>query len=210
MSRRYKKKNRDGRLAVQPNTLNKSVVLKKADMLDDKEEMFNVPHTVGRKSYVQKAKEQGLYFLIKAQIRKFRVANKDSSYADLYKYIQPMFPTVFDDEDMNAGNFKKKIEQDEGWSNAFYCCQTELIDLAKDRMYEVLSKDGLDDDKVLSAYDKVMKYNGTESEKDKLELETLRMKNKLIEAQIEKLKSNQIEDPYINSFLQNLSQIGGD
>ena len=69
-----------------------------------------------------------------------------------------MFPTVFDDKDMNAGNFKKKIEQDEGWSNAFYCCQTELIDLAKDRMYEVLSKDGLDDDKVLSAYDKVMKY----------------------------------------------------
>ena len=39
----------------------------------------------------------------------FRVANKDSSYADLYKYIQPLFPTVFDDEDMNAGNFKKKI-----------------------------------------------------------------------------------------------------
>ena len=158
MSRRYKKKNRDGRLAVQPNTLNQSVVLKKADMLDDKEEMFNVPHTVGRKSYVQKAKEQGLYFLIKAQIRKYRIANKDSSYADLYTYIQPMFPTVFDDEDMNAGNFKKKIEQDEGWSNAFYCCQTELIDLAKDRMYELLSKDGLDDDKVLSAYDKVMKY----------------------------------------------------
>ena len=158
MSRRNKKKNRDGRLAVQPNTLNQSVVLKKADMLDDKEEMFNVPHTVGRKSYVQKAKEQGLYFLIKAQIRKYRIANKDSSYADLYKYIQPMFPTVFDDEDMNAGNFKKKIEQDEGWSNAFYCCQTELIDLAKDRMYELLSKDGLDDDKVLSAYDKVMKY----------------------------------------------------
>ena len=158
MSRKYKKKNRDGRLAVQPNTLNQSVVLKKADMLDDKEEMFNVPHTVGRKSYVQKAKEQGLYFLIKAQIRKYRIANKDSSYADLYKYIQPMFPTVFDDEDMNAGNFKKKIEQDEGWSNAFYCCQTELIDLANDRMYELLSKDGLDDDKVLSAYDKVMKY----------------------------------------------------
>ena len=158
MSRKYKKKNRDGRLAVQPNTLNQSVVLKKADMLDDKEEMFNVPHTVGRKSYVQKAKEQGLYFLIKAQIRKYRIANKDSSYSDLYKYIQPMFPTVFDDEDMNAGNFKKKIEQDEGWSNAFYCCQTELIDLAKDRMYELLSKDGLDDDKVLSAYDKVMKY----------------------------------------------------
>lgn len=158
MSKRYKKKNRDGRLAVQPNTLNQSVVLKKADMLDDKEEMFNVPHTVGRKSYVQKAKEQGLYFLIKAQIRKYRIANKDSSYADLYKYIQPMFPTVFDDEDMNAGNFKKKIEQDEGWTNAFYCCQTELIDLANDRMYELLSKDNLDDDKVLSAYDKVMKY----------------------------------------------------
>ncbi len=210
MSRKYKKKNRDGRLAVQPNTLNQSVVLKKADMLDDKEEMFNVPHTVGRKSYVQKAKEQGLYFLIKAQIRKYRIANKDSSYADLYKYIQPMFPTVFDDEDMNAGNFKKKIEQDEGWSNAFYCCQTELIDLANDRMYELLSKDSLDDDKVLSAYDKVNKYNNKESEKDRLELETLRMKNKLIEAQIEKLKSNQIEDPYINSFLQNLSQIGGD
>lgn len=210
MSRKYKKKNRDGRLAVQPNTLNQSVVLKKADMLDDKEEMFNVPHTVGRKSYVQKAKEQGLYFLIKAQIRKYRIANKDSSYADLYKYIQPMFPTVFDDEDMNAGNFKKKIEQDEGWSNAFYCCQTELIDLANDRMYELLSKDDLDDDKVLSAYDKINKYNSIESEKDRLELETLRMKNKLIEAQIEKLKSNQIEDPYINSFLQNLSQIGGD
>lgn len=159
MSRKYKKKNRDGRLAVQPNTLNQSVVLKKADMLDDKEEMFNVPHTVGRKSYVQKAKEQGLYFLIKAQIRKYRIANKDSSYADLYKYIQPMFPTVFDDEDMNAGNFKKKIEQDEGWSNAFYCCQTELIDLAKDRMYDILSSEKTDDKTIVTAYDKVMKYD---------------------------------------------------
>ena len=159
MSRKYKKKNRDGRLAVQPNPLNQSVVLKKADMLNDKEKMFNVPHTAGRKSYIQKAKEQGLYLLIKAQIRKFRVANKDSSYADLYRYIQPLFPTVFDDEDMNAGNFKKKIEQDEGWSNAFYCCQTELIDLANDRMYDILSSEKTDDKTIVAAYDKVMKYD---------------------------------------------------
>lgn len=159
MSRKYKKKNRDGRLAVQPNPLNQSVVLKKADMLNDKEKMFNVPHTAGRKSYIQKAKEQGLYLLIKAQIRKFRVANKDSSYADLYKYIQPLFPTVFDDEDMNAGNFKKKIEQDDGWSNAFYCCQTELIDLANDRMYDILSSEKTDDKTIVAAYDKVMKYD---------------------------------------------------
>lgn len=159
MSRKYKKKNRDGRLAVQPNPLNQSVVLKKADMLNDKEKMFTVPHTAGRKSYIQKAKEQGLYLLIKAQIRKFRVANKDSSYADLYKYIQPLFPTVFDDEDMNAGNFKKKIEQDEGWSNAFYCCQTELIDLANDRMYDILSSEKTDDKTIVAAYDKVMKYD---------------------------------------------------
>ena len=158
MSRRYKKKNRDGRLAVQPNTLNKSVVLKKADMLDDKETMFDVPHTAGRKSYVQKAKEQGLYFLIKAQIRKFRIENKDSSAADLYAYIQPLFPTVFDDKDMNAGNFKKKIEQDAGWCNAFYCCQSELIDLANDRMYELLSKDDVADKDIINAYDKVKKY----------------------------------------------------
>ena len=158
MSRRYKKKNRDGRLAVQPNTLNKSVVLKKADMLDDKETMFNVPHTAGRKSYVQKAKEQGLYFLIKAQIRKFRIENKDSSAADLYAYIQPLFPTVFDDKDMNAGNFKKKIEQDAGWCNAYYCCQSELIDLANDRMYELLSKDDVADKDIINAYDKVKKY----------------------------------------------------
>lgn len=159
MSRKYKKKNRDGRLAVQPNPLNQSVVLKKADMLNDKEKMFTVPHMAGRKSYIQKAKEQGLYLLIKAQIRKFRVANKDSSYADLYKYIQPLFPTVFDDEDMNAGNFKKKIEQDEGWSNAFYCCQTELIDLANDRMYDILSSEKTDDKTIVAAYDKVMKYD---------------------------------------------------
>ena len=158
MSRRYKKKNRDGRLAVQPNTLNKSVVLKKADMLDDKEKMFDVPHTAGRKSYVQKAKEQGLYFLIKAQIRKFRIENKDSSAADLYAYIQPLFPTVFDDKDMNAGNFKKKIEQDAGWCNAFYCCQSELIDLANDRMYELLSKDDVADKDIINAYDKIKKY----------------------------------------------------
>ena len=158
MSRRYKKKNRDGRLAVQPNTLNKSVVLKKADMLDDKETMFDVPHTAGRKSYVQKAKEQGLYFLIKAQIRKFRIENKDSSAADLYAYIQPLFPTVFDDKDMNAGNFKKKIEQDAGWCNAYYCCQSELIDLANDRMYELLSKDDVADKDIINAYDKVKKY----------------------------------------------------
>lgn len=158
MARKYKKKNRDGRLAVHPNTLNQSVVLKKADLLDDKEQMFDVPHMAGRKSYVQKAKEQGLYFLIKAQIRKYRIENKDSSYADLYKYIQPIFPTVFDDEDMNAGNFKKKIEQDVGWTNAFYCCQTELIDLANDRMYDILSSEKTDDKTIVAAYDKVMKY----------------------------------------------------
>lgn len=171
MSRRNKKKGRDARLAVQPNQLNKSVVLKKADMLDDKEDMFNVPHTAGRKSYVQKAKEQGLYFLIKAQIRKYRVKHKDSSCADLYKYIQPLFPTVFDDEDMNAGNFKKKIEQDVGWCNAFYCCQVELLDLARDRMYDVLTKDSIDDETIIKAYDKVMKYSIAEKQLEQTQVD---------------------------------------
>ena len=60
---------------------------------------------------------------------------------------------------MNAGNFKKKIEQDEGWSNAFYCCQTELIDLANDRMYDILSSEKTDDKTIVAAYDKVMKYD---------------------------------------------------
>ena len=76
-----------------------------------------------------------------------------------------MFSSVFTDEQMHWGNFKKKIEQDVGWTNAYYCCQTQLIDLAKDRLYEVLSKEDIDDSTVISAYDKVMKYSLAEQSK---------------------------------------------
>lgn len=210
MARKNRKKARDGRLAVQPTQFDESVVLKKVTLLKDGDKANEVQHMAGRKSYVERAIDQGLYDLIKANIRKFRTENINTSFADLYKYIQPLFPTVFDDENMDAGNFKKKINNDEGWRQAYFCNQTDLYDLANERMYEVLSNRELDPKVAISAYDKVMKYSNTVTEKDKLELETLRMKNKLIEAQIDKLKSNQIEDPYINSFLQNLSQIGDD
>lgn len=166
-SRRKKSKsNVDLKYAVQPNQLNTSMsVVKgvKAQKFDAGEELVST-NNVGRDSYVVIAKKQGLYYLIKASIREFKSKNKDTGFKDLYEYLQPLFPSVFTDVNMHPGNFKKKIEQDIGWTNAYYCSQVELTTLAKDRLYEVLSRETVEDKVIISAYDKVMKYSLAEKE----------------------------------------------
>ena len=209
MSRRNKKKIKDARLAVQPNQRNIDSAPKKAEMLKNGED---VEHIRGRKSYAQIAIDQGLYELIEASIGDYSVKHPEASFKKLFEFIQPLYPSVFN-EDMSKypSNFQQIIEKDDGWRKAWYGRRAATTkQLFESRIFKIVTDKNTDDKTIINAYDKYMKYNGTESEKDKLELETLRMKNKLIEAQIEKLKSNQIEDPYINSFLQNLSQIGGD
>ena len=163
MSRKNKNKQdkyrRDARLSVVPPKSGKAKTYKKAEMLDNKDiDDSAVSHIVGRKSYGQKAREQGLYIVICSAIRKFRQENRDCTFADLNVFLQENFPSVFETIFNYPQNLSKIISGDKGWCAAYYSSGLTLIELAEQRMYEVLEKEELDDGLKINAYDKVFKY----------------------------------------------------
>ena len=185
------------------------------DMIEDDDKEEELKHKAGRKSYVFKAKDQGLYDLITFNIEKFRIDHPDSTFKELFEYIQPLFPTIFP-VDMNTGNFGTHIQQDKGWCEAYFSASLKTLDLAEIRIREKLRDENTDAKTIVNAYDKINRYElerlklKLDSDKEQYELEMLKMKTKLMETQIERLKSGQVEDPYINSFLRDLSQLGGE
>lgn len=160
MSKSRRNKHYKGQLAVTPNINNTSgaiVAGVKSEKFDKNGGELSGADNVGRDSYELIAKRQGLYYPIQAQIRKFRQEHIESSFRELYEYIQPLFPTVWTDEKMAATNFKKKIEGSKEWCEAYYNNQSTLIDLANNRLFDVINN--TEDEKiVVSAYDKIMKY----------------------------------------------------
>lgn len=133
------------------------------DMYDDKEKEEELKHKAGRKSYVFKAKEQGLYFSIKHHIRNFRAEHKDTGFKELYEFIQPLFPSVFP-KNMNSGNFGTHIQQDKGWCSAYYSSNGTLLDLAEERLWDVLENETTEAKDIINAYDKVKRYSLAEKQ----------------------------------------------
>lgn len=171
MSRKNKLKIKDnrnkraGNLSVIPAQSAKTSV--KSQMLDDKNiPIEQVNSMAGRDSYTAKAKKQGLYIAITASIRKFRQENRDSSFDALRTHLLENFPTVFEGISTYPGNVGKIISGDPQWSNAYYN-NLSLIELAEQRMSEVLNKEDIDDNLKVSAYDKVWKYELAKRQLDK-------------------------------------------
>jgi len=156
---------RIGVLAVVPTPSARTP--KKSMMLDDKNiDVNTVKSMKGGKSYSEKAKMQGLYICITAGIRKFRQENRDSTFSDLYVYLQENFPTVFQNMSSNASNVAKIISADPQWSQAYFC-NLSLIELAEQRMSEVLTDESIDNSTKINAYDKVWKYELAKRQLDK-------------------------------------------
>ena len=170
MSRKYKSKNnkynRSGRLSVIPAPSVAGKEPKKAALLNDwKSDENKVNKMVGRKSYAEKAKMQGLYLAITSRIRQFRQkGGRDCTFDQLGKMLNEEFPTVFDHPFTYPQNLSKAIAASKEWSNAYYGGDLTLIQLAEERMYGLLQKEDLDDNIIVSAYDKVFKYEFAKKE----------------------------------------------
>lgn len=152
---------RDARLAVIPTISGAKREPKKAAILDKVDtNLDSVANIVGRKSYGQKAREQGLYINICAGIRKFRQENRDSTFAELAIFLKDNYPTIFDNDNIikYPQNLSKVIAGDRGWSSAYFSSGLTLIELAEQRMYEVLEKEEIEDNIKISAFDKVTKW----------------------------------------------------
>lgn len=161
---------RDARLAVTPTISGAKREPKKAAILDKVDtNLDSVANIVGRKSYGQKAREQGLYINICAGIRKFRQENRDSTFAELAIFLKDNYPTIFDNDNIikYPQNLSKVIAGDRGWSSAYFSSGLTLIELAEQRMYEVLEDEDIDNKDKITAYDKVMRYDLARRELEK-------------------------------------------
>lgn len=156
---------RIGQLAVVPTPSARTP--KKSMLLDDKNiDVNSVQSMKGGKSYSERAKMQGLHICISAGIRKFRQENRDSTFADLYVYLQNNFPSVFNGMSAHPSNVAKIISADKDWSQAYFC-NLSLIELAEQRMSEVLTDESIDNNTKINAYDKVWKYELAKRQLDK-------------------------------------------
>ena len=165
--RKNKKANRrDARLSVVP-TSSQRVQKKKSQFADDKEKMHEVASMVGRKGYVEQCKAAGIFIQVCALVRKYRTENQDSSAMDVYKMLHEHYKGfIFDKDpkDMYGSNFMKTIQQEPALCNAFYCNKDELKEIARQRVYEVITKEIIDDSVALKAYDVIMKYEQDDKE----------------------------------------------
>ena len=161
---------RIGQLAVVPTPSARTP--QKSLMLDNKNiDVNSVQSMKGGKSYSEKAKMQGLYITITASIRKFREANRDSTFSQLYQHLIDNFPTVFENMSSHPSNVSKIISADPQWSQAWFC-NLSLVELAEQRMLEVLTKEDIDDSTKIIAYDKVKKYAIAEKQMEQAQKES--------------------------------------
>jgi hypothetical protein len=142
-----------------PNTIKnrKNVRAKK---FENGEDMSKVK---GRKSYSEKIRESGQLKQLCAMITSYRESNPDCSPMDVYRDIMfKYFPYIYtiSPDKMYVGNVKKMIDSDQELREAYYTLRgLDLRALADYQMKRVLSKDNLDDNTIISAYDKVNKYD---------------------------------------------------
>lgn len=167
-----KKKNRvnkrDARLSVVP-TSNQRVQKKKSQYSDDKEKMHEVASMAGRKGYAEQCKTNGIFIQTCALIRKYRTDNPNSSALDVYTMLHEHYNGFIFDKDpkaMYGSNFMKIIQAEPAWCQAFYCNKDTLKEIARQRVFEVITKEAIDDTVALKAYDVIMKYENDDKEVD--------------------------------------------
>lgn len=163
-----KKKNkthsRNARLAVTPRAVVQES--KKAEAVNNGLDPYDKSLDRGRDSYSYKAQQAGDYRKVGAVIKKYREEHPDSSYVEVWGVLHDRFPWIFEKtkEEVYSGNVAKMINNDNLWRNCYFVNKNELITLAEIRIAEILDRDDVDDKVVISAYDKLKKYELIEKE----------------------------------------------
>ena len=122
----------------------------------------------GRTSYSVKAVQAGVFHKVAGAILSYKKENPTASYMELYNdVLHERFGYIFDEEEMYSGNVSKIVNSVQEWSDAWFFNQSELVGLAESRLYQLLGKDDIDDKTVISAYDKIKKYEAVNKELDK-------------------------------------------
>lgn len=122
----------------------------------------------GRTSYSVKAVQAGVFHKVAGAILSYKKENPTASYMELYNdVLHERFGYIFDEEEMYSGNVSKIVNSVQEWSDAWFFNQSELVGLAESRLYQLLGKDDIDDKTVISAYDKIKKYEVVNKELDK-------------------------------------------
>lgn len=150
---------RNGTLGVSPpNSVRKS---KKSEQVDNGVPIDNANLKHGRPGFAIRAKQMGIHRNVAVVIQAYRDKNPDSTYADVYIVLHERFPNLFSKplEKMYAGNISKIIHSDTLWSKAYFCNSEELIANAKLRILDLLNNDKTEGSVVLSAYDKLEKWD---------------------------------------------------
>lgn len=169
--------------AVTPN--DNVYTSKKAEKLKNGD---NIKGTRGRMGYVEKAIKYGDYKNIGYDIKEYRSEHPGCSCLELYtnllyvkyKHIFGLHPKKI----YNGQNILKVINADDFWRKCYFFNNRQLIHQAELQLAELLDKDNLEDTVIISAYDKINKY---EIEKSKLKLE---------QEKLELMKNNDAADNY--------------
>lgn len=161
-NRRKNKALRNAKLAVAPrNAIHEN---KKSEAVNNGTDPFDKSLKTGRKGYALKAQQAGDYRKVGAVIKNYRKENPDSTFKQVYAVLQKRFPWIFEHEEMESSNISSFINNDPLWRNCYFLNSTELMTLAEIRLAEVLEKDDLEDKVIISAYDKLKKYELAEKQ----------------------------------------------
>lgn len=167
--------------AITPNS--NVYTSRKANRLKNGE---NIKGTRGRIGYVEKAILYGDYKNIGYDIKEYRSEHVGCSCLELYtNLLHAKYGHIFKaspDSIYNAQNILKVINADEFWRKCYFFNGKQLIHQAELQLADLLDKNNLEDTVILSAYDKINKY---EIEKSKIKLE---------HEKIELLKNSDITD----------------
>lgn len=166
MNKKNRANKRDARYSVVP-TQGQRKQKKKSLYSDDKTKMHEVAHMKGRKGYAEQCKTAGIFYQVCALIRKYRTDNPDTSALDVYTMLHEHYNGFIFDKDPKqiwGSNFMKTIQEEPAWCQAFYCNKDTLKEIARQRVYEVITKEDIDDAVALKAYDVIMKYEQDDKE----------------------------------------------
>ena len=196
---------------------------------DDEKDKEKLKHQRGRRGYAEIAKQEGKYEEIADSLKVFIQKSPFYSQRELMTYLMSEFPTVFGSYKSTKypQNFYKNIIKEELWFsslkitekmtrrailNAYYKRavegRREEID-HNGNIYEVgmPDRDAVNFMRFMHEANEWDDEDGTEKYLKQLKIKELENKNKLLEAQIEKLKGNDNDDAYIKGFIADLDQI---
>lgn len=195
---------------------------------NDEESKEKLKHQTGRPGFAEIAKKQGLYDDITNSLKEFIQVSPFYSQKELMNYLMAKFPSVFGSYNTKyPQNLYRSIARVDDWFNALKVTEKmtrrAILNAYYKRatagrreetdsngyIYEVgmQDKDAMNMVRLLHEVVAWDDEDGTEKRLRDLKIQELENKNKLLEAQIAKLKGNDNDDAYIKGFIADLDQI---